>query len=80
MKIEVGAKIRKSPTGHLCFTDAKSDLYKQVKDMEGTIIDVNRKHRHFTVEYEFGRGRKFHETFKMECPKAIGVHNWTVDE
>lgn len=72
MKIEVGAKIRKPPTGHLCFTDTKSNLYKQVENMEGTIIDVNRKHRHFTVEYEFGRGRKFRETFKMNRRPGVG--------
>lgn len=80
MRIEVGAKIRKTPEGRLCFTDSKSFMYQQVKDMEGTIIDVNRKHRHFTVEYDFGNGRKFRETFKMNPAKVVGVHNWMVSE
>lgn len=80
MKIEVGAKIRKTPTGIFYDYGRCSELFNSVKDMEGTIIDVNRKHRHYTVEYEFKNGKKFRETFKMERAKAVSVHNWTVDK
>ena len=77
MKIEVGAKIKKTPFG---FLKCSEDMCFAVKDMEGTIIDVNRKHRHFTVEYEFKNGAKIRETFKMNRTKAVSVHNWTVDK
>ena len=80
MKIEVGAKIKKTPMGFLSGYGAHSDLFYDVKDMEGTIIDVNRKHRHYTVEYEFPNGMKFRETFKMKRAKAVAVHTWTVDK
>ena len=79
MKIEVGAKIRKTPTSFLFDLGRHSELFKSVKDLEGTIIDVNRKHRHYTVEYELPKG-KFRETFKMERAKAVSVHHWTVDK
>ena len=80
MEIEVGAKIKKTPTGFLNKNDSCSALLQDVKDMEGTIIDVNRKHRHYTVEYEFKNGNKFRETFKMERAKAVSVHHWTAGE
>lgn len=73
MKIEVGAKIKKTPFG---FLERNDGMCSDVKDMEGTIIDVNRKHRHYTVEYEFKNGGKFRETFKMERAKAVSVHHW----
>lgn len=70
MKIEVGAKIHKTPTGFLDKNDRHSALFHSVKDMEGTIIDVNFAHKHFTVEYEFPNGRKFRESFKIMPPKT----------
>lgn len=76
MKIEVGAKIKKTPFG---FLERNDDMCYNVKDMEGTIISVNRKHRHYTVEYEFPKG-KIRETFKMERAKAVGVHRWGMDK
>lgn len=72
MRIEVGAKIKKTPTGFLNKHDSCSKLLQDVKDMEGTIVHVNRKHRHFTVEYDFGNGRKFCESFKMTRRPSVG--------
>lgn len=71
MKIEVGAKIKRVPS---IFEDCHrdSELYDAIKDLEGTIIDVNHKHKHFTVEYEFGRGREFRECFKF-CDLQQGL-------
>lgn len=79
MKIEVGAKIRKTPTIGVREYGRHSEMFYDAKDLEGTIVDVNRKHRHYTVEYEFPRG-KFRETFKMERAKAVGVHRWGMDK
>ena len=70
MKFEVGAKIRKTPTGFLDKKDRHSDLFINVKDMEATIIDVNFPHKHITLEYEFKNGMKFRETFKLLPPKT----------
>ena len=71
MKIEVGEKIRITPMGFLGEHEKCSDLYKSVKDKEGTIVYVNREHRYFTVEYDFGGGRTIRESFKMIPKKAL---------
>lgn len=66
MKIEVGAKIRKTPTGFLFDLGRHSELFKSVKDLEGTIIDA-------TVNTDIIR-------LNMSCPKASSVKHsrWNV--
>lgn len=70
MKIEVGAKIRKTPAVFLGLHSDIDDEYHDVLNMEGTIVYVNFPHKYFTVEYEFKNGMKFRESFKMKPSKS----------
>ena len=64
-KIKVGDKIRKTPSGFLDQHNKFTDMFLEVIDKACTVIDVNEKHSHATVEYDCGNGRKFRETFKL---------------
>lgn len=70
MKIEVGAKIHKTPAIFVGLHSDCDDEYHEVLNMEGTIVYVNFPHKYFTVEYEFKNGMKFLESFKMKPPKT----------
>ena len=62
--VSIGDKVRFIPGG---LTDpAHEGAYEPVT---GTVIAVNREHRHYTVEAYMGTGarrRKFRETFKFK--------------
>ena len=75
MKIKVGDKIRKTPTGFVDQHDRFADMFREVIDKACTVIDVNEKHSHATVEYDCGNGRKFRETFKLSDLQNEGEHS-----
>ena len=70
MIIKVGDQIKMPPWSIIDKKD--SDVYKATKDKVGTVVDVNFKHKHFTLEYEFAFGRKFRETFKFSDLQSAG--------
>ena len=65
LKIKVGDKIRKTPSGFVDQHNKFTDMFIEVIDKACTVVDVNKKHSHATVEYDCGNGRKFRETFKL---------------
>lgn len=69
MIIEVGARVFEAPS---VAADKFHFNSNENKEIEGTVVYVNKKHRYYTVEFK-APGGKFRESFKFRKKKKVNA-------